>query len=81
MTTDDWPGIYELEMATPPPAHAAKCLARTFDDEGRMFYCELQRGHDGAHYREVKVGYRRPYVVVQGRPTTFSAMARDRRAR
>lgn len=50
-----------------------KCLVRDFDDEGRMFFCELQKDHPGNHHRERKSGYRRPYVIVNGKRTTFHA--------
>lgn len=51
-----------------------KCLVRDFDDEGRMFFCELAPDHDGPHHREVKVGYRRAYVVANGRKTTLRSV-------
>lgn len=44
-----------------------KCLVRDFDDDGRMFFCELPPGHDGKHHREVRTGYRRVYVIKDGK--------------
>lgn len=54
-----------------------KCLVRDFDDEGRMFFCELSPGHDGGHVRKTKTGYRRVYVITGGKKTTLAALTRS----
>jgi hypothetical protein len=41
-----------------------------------MFFCELERGHVGDHYREKKSGYKRSYVRLLGIGYTFHQLRR-----
>ena len=60
-------------------SRATTCLTRDFDDRGRMFYCELDAGHDGRHHRERKSGYSRAYLRdAVGVGLTFHQVSRRR---